>query len=149
MIHQEIQASPHAILSYASPSNSSSHNVSTSCDELLSMPCCSYNDAYTSTSSCVVTNHAEEIKYLKAQVTSLKKDSEKSHVGRSTLDNMLRVRKLPNDKSGLGFISNHKNKSKLDKKKGHKQLKNLAKIVCFKCKVEGHHVRLPFEEEAS
>ena len=24
---------------------------------------------------------------------------------------------------------------------GHEQVKNLAKIVCFKCKVEGHHVR--------
>ena len=54
---------------------------------------------------------------------------------------MLRVQKSPNDKRGLGFISNHKNKSKIDKKKGHEQVKNLAKIVCFKCKVEGHHVR--------
>ena len=54
---------------------------------------------------------------------------------------MLRVRKLPNDKSGLGFISNHKNKYKIDKKKGDEQVKNSAKIVCFKCKVEGHYVR--------
>src|SRR5664279_5796081 len=135
-------SSLNAILPYASPSNSSTHNVSTSCDELLSIPCCASNDASTSSSSCVDTNHVEEIKELKAQVTSLKIDLEKSRGGKSTLDNILSVRKYPNDKRGLGFISNHKNKSKIDeKKKGHEQVKNSAKIFCFKCKVEGHHVR--------
>src|SRR5664279_5004528 len=103
------------------------------------MPCCSSNDASTSSSSCVDTNHAEEIKELKAQVSSLKKDLEKCHEGKSTLDNMLRVQKSPNDKRGIGFISNHKNQSKIDnKKKGQEQVKNSANIVCFKCKVEGH-----------
>ena len=63
-----------AILPCASPSNSSTHNVAKSCDELLSMPCCSNNDASTSSSICVDTNHVEELKELKAQVTSLKKD---------------------------------------------------------------------------
>ena len=29
----------------------------------------------------------------------------------------------------------------MNKKKGQEQVKNSAKIVCFKCKVEGHHVR--------
>ena len=79
-------SSINAILPCASPSNSSSHNVSTSCDELLSLPCCSNDDAYTSSRSCVDTNHVEEIKELKEQLTYLKKDLEKSHVGRSTLD---------------------------------------------------------------
>src|SRR5664279_2265113 len=131
-----------AILPRASPSNSSTHNVSTSCDELLSMPCFSSYDTSTSSSSCVDTNHVEEIKELKAQVTSLKIDLEKCHGGKSTLDNILSVQKSPNDKRGLGFISNHKNKSKFNnKKKGHEQVKNSAKIVCFKCKVEGNHVR--------
>src|SRR5664279_6619622 len=131
-----------AILPCASPNNSSTHNVSTSCDELFSMPCCSSNDASTSSSSCFDTNHVEEIKELKAQVTSLKIDLEKCRGGKSTLDNILSVQKSPNDKRGLGFISNHKNKSKFnEKKKGHEQVKNSAKIVCFKCKVEGHHVR--------
>ena len=125
-------SSKNAILPCASPSNSSSHNVSTSCDELLSFPCCSNNHASTSSSSCVATNHVEEIKELKAQVTSLKKDLEKSHEGRSILDNMLRMRRLPNDKSGLGFISNHKNKSKIDKKKVQEQVKDFSKKVCFK-----------------
>ena len=102
----------------------------------------SNNQASTSSSTCVVTNHVEEIKELKAQVTSLKKDLVNCHEGKSTLNKILSVQKSPNDKSGLGFKSNKKNKSKIiKKKKGQAQFKNLAKIVCFKCKVEGHHVR--------
>ena len=110
------------------------------------MPCCSNNEASTSSSTCVVTDHLEEIKELKAQVSSLIKDLKKRHEGKSTLDNMLSVQRLPNDKSGLGFNSNNKKsninkKYKINKNKGQEQVKNSAKIVCFKCKVEGHHVR--------
>ena len=111
------------------------------------MPCCSNNEASTSSSTCVDTNHVEEIKELKAQVTSLKKDLVKSHEGKSKLDNMLSVQKSPNDKSGLGFNSdvkkksNFKKKHKTIKKKGLEQVKDSAKIVCFKCNVEAHHVR--------
>ena len=49
--------------------------------------------------------------------------------------------KSPNDKRGLGFNSNKKNKSKSNKNKGQDQVKNSAKIICFKCNIEGHHVR--------
>jgi hypothetical protein len=131
-----------AILPYASPSNLSRHNISTSCDKLLAMSCCSNNEASTSSSTCITSNLVEEIKELKAQVTSLEKDLDNRHEGKSTLDNILSVQKSPNDKSGLEFNSNDKNKSKSNnKKKGQDQVKNLAKIVCFKCKIEGHHVR--------
>ena len=130
-----------AILPCASPSNSSSHTIETPCVGLLSLPCCSNNEASTSSSTCIATNRVEEIKELKARVTSFKKDLEKGRVGKSTLDNILSVQKSPNDKSGLGFNSNVKNKSKSNKKKGQEQVKNSAKIVVFKCKVEGHHVR--------
>ncbi|KAK1601581.1 hypothetical protein QYE76_027272 [Lolium multiflorum] len=96
-------------------------------------------------STCVVTNHVEEIKELKAQVTSLKNDLVKSHEGKCKLDTMLSVQQSPNDNSGLGFKSNDKNKSKnknnINNKKGQVQVKDPAKIVCFKCKIEGHHVR--------
>jgi hypothetical protein len=129
------------ILPCANPCNSSRHNIATSCDEFLSLPCCSNNEDYTSSSTCVDTNHVEEIRELKAQVTSLEKDLEKCHKGKSTLDNILSVQKSPNDKSGLGFNSNNNNKSKSNKNKGQYQVTNLAKIVCFKCKIEGHHVR--------
>ncbi|KAK1620182.1 hypothetical protein QYE76_025699 [Lolium multiflorum] len=86
---------------------------------------------------------SQEIKELEAQVLSLKKDLEKRHEGKSALDKMLSVQQSPNDKSGLGFNSNNKNKSKSksNKKKGQDKVKDSAKLVCFKCKVEGHHVR--------
>ncbi|KAK1630447.1 hypothetical protein QYE76_004762 [Lolium multiflorum] len=74
-----------------------------------------------------------EIKELEAQVSSLKKDLVKGHEGKQS----------PNDKSGLGFNSDNKNKSTTHKrKKGQGHVKDPAKIVCFKCKIEGHHVRL-------
>ncbi|KAK1677045.1 hypothetical protein QYE76_037893 [Lolium multiflorum] len=85
----------------------------------------------------VYTSLHEEIKELEAQVLSLKKDLERRHEEKSALDKMLSVQQSPNDKSGLGFNSNNKN----NKKKGQDKVKDLAKIVCFKCKVEGHHVR--------
>jgi hypothetical protein len=50
------------ILPCASPYNSSRHNIATSCDKLLALPCCSNNEAYTSSSTCVDTKHVEEIK---------------------------------------------------------------------------------------
>ncbi|KAK1615601.1 hypothetical protein QYE76_021118 [Lolium multiflorum] len=79
---------------------------------------------------------------LKAQVTSLKNDLVKGHEGKCKLDTMLSMQQSPNDKSGLGFKSNNKNKSKNNnKKKGQVQVKDPAKIVCFKCNIEGHHVR--------
>ena len=135
--------SKNAILPCASPRSSSTKNVGTSCDELLALPCCSNNEASTSSSAFVATNHVEERKDLKAQVASLKRGLEKRHEGKSALDNMLSAQQSPNDKSGLGFNSNNKDKSKVEKKKkkGQVQIKNPANIICFKCKVEGHHVR--------
>jgi hypothetical protein len=92
-----------AILPCASPSNSSTHNIATSFDELLSLPCCSNNEASTSYSTCVVTNHVEEIEELKAQISSLKKDLIKSHEGKSKLDNMLSVQNPPMTRVDLGL----------------------------------------------
>jgi hypothetical protein len=100
--HVDIYAnSQNAILPCASSSNSSTHNIATSCDELLFLPYCSNNEAPTSSSTCVVTNHVEEIKDLKAQVNSWKKDLENRHEGKSTLNKILSVQKSPNNKSGL------------------------------------------------
>jgi hypothetical protein len=73
--------SQNAILPCANPSNSSSRAITKYHDELLSVTCCSNNEASTSSSTCVITNHVEEIKELKAQVTSLKKDLENHHEG--------------------------------------------------------------------
>ena len=52
--------SQNAILPCASPRDSSMHNVGTSCDELLSLPCCSNNEASTSSSFFGNTNLGRE-----------------------------------------------------------------------------------------
>jgi hypothetical protein len=121
--HVDISTSStrNALLPCASPCNSSLHDIGTSCDELLTMPCCSNNEVSTSSSTFVDTNLVEENKELKSQVTILKKDLEKCHEGNSTLKNILSGQKSPHDKGGLGFISNNK-KSK-NKKKGQDQVK--------------------------
>jgi hypothetical protein len=129
------------VLPCASPSDSSRYNIATSCDELVDLTCCSNNKSSTSSSTCITTNLVEKIKELKAQVSSLEKDLEKCQEGNSTLNDMLSVPRFPKDKSGLGFNSNDKNKSKFNNKMGQDKVKNLAKIICFKCKVKGNHVR--------
>ena len=63
-----------ALLSCASPCNSTLHDNATCSDELVTMPCCSNNEASISSSSFVNTNIVEENKELMAQVTKLKKD---------------------------------------------------------------------------
>ena len=102
-MHKGTTSTLNSLLSCASPCDSCTQIIAKSCDELLPLPCCSNNEGSTSSSVCVDTNHVEKSKELKAQVTSLKKDLEKRHVGGSTLDNMLSVQRRPNDKSGLGI----------------------------------------------
>jgi hypothetical protein len=109
--------SQNATLPYASP-RKSTHNIAISYDEVSSMPCCSNNKASTSSNTYVVINHVEEIKELEAQVTLLNKDLVKSHEVKSKVDKMLRAQKSPNDRSGLGFISNNKKKSKILEEEG-------------------------------
>lgn len=140
--HVDISTSStqNALLSCASPCNSSLHDIDTSCDELLTMPCSS-NDEASTLSSSVNANLVEENKELKAQVTSLKKDLKKC------CDNILSVQKDPQDKIGLEFISNKKSKNK---NKGQDKVKNSANITCFKCKNIGNHVRsCPLKKKAS
>ena len=72
--------SKNAIFPCASPSSSSTRNIGTYCDELLSLPCCSNNDASTYSNTCVFTNHVQKRAELKAQATSMKKGLEKRHV---------------------------------------------------------------------
>src|SRR3954463_13053255 len=54
-----LQSTPNIILPCASPCNSYSHNHAISCDELHSLPCFSNNEATTSSSIVVDTNHVE------------------------------------------------------------------------------------------
>jgi hypothetical protein len=51
--------SQNAILPCGSPRNSSTDTIATSCDEFLSLPCCSNHEASSSTSTCVVSNQIQ------------------------------------------------------------------------------------------
>jgi hypothetical protein len=73
---------------------------------VVNYPHFSNNGGSTSSSTFVVTGHVEEIKELKSQVTSLKKDLVKSNEGKSKLDATLSERQSFNDKSVLGFNFN-------------------------------------------
>src|SRR3954462_8412407 len=96
-------STPNVILPCASPCNSSSHNHAKSCDELHPLSCCSNNEASPSSRIVVDINHVEEVKELKAQVTSLKKSLKRGQEVKTTLKNMWSGRRPPSDKSGLGF----------------------------------------------
>lgn len=111
-----------ALWTCASPSDSSRHIIANYCDEFLSLPCCSNNEASTSSSTFVDTNLVEKNKQLKAQVTILKKYLEMCHEGNTTLNTILSVQKSPHDKGRLGFILNNNMSKK--KKKGQDQVKN-------------------------
>jgi hypothetical protein len=64
-----------AIFPCASPSNASTHNISTSCDELYCMPCCSNKKLLrTQLLVLVLTIYVQESKELNSKVTSLTKD---------------------------------------------------------------------------
>ena len=61
---------PHLDISTTSTQNvilpCASHTIDTTYVGLLSLPCCSNNEASTSSSTCIATNHVEEIKELKS-----------------------------------------------------------------------------------
>jgi hypothetical protein len=68
----------------------------------------------------------------------LKKDLENHHEGKSTLNNILSVQKSPNDKSGLGFKSNNKNKSEINKKKKGKNKSRIwPRLFASSAKLKG------------
>jgi hypothetical protein len=64
-----------AILSCATPSNSSSQSYDTPCVGLLALSCFYNNEDSSFSSACISANHVEEIKELEAKILSLKKDT--------------------------------------------------------------------------
>jgi hypothetical protein len=67
----------------------------------------------------------------------LKKDLLKNHKGKSKLDKMLSAQKSPNDKSGLGFISNNKKSKIFKKKKSQEQVKDPPRLFASSTKLKG------------
>ncbi|KAK1585200.1 hypothetical protein QYE76_017673 [Lolium multiflorum] len=126
----------------------------------LPSPCAIIDNACaTNSTSCEASILKENVE-LRAQLALLTSNYEKleeshgklssSHDDLLVSHNLLNTCVVTNhveeikelEASGLGFNSNNKNKSTMHKrKKGHGHMKDPAKIVCFKCKIEGHHVR--------
>ena len=78
-------------------------STSTSCDDLLFMPCCSKDDSITNmANTCdpllIVENHE-----LKEQVTKLSKSLERCFKGKATLDKLLSEQRCSFNKEDLGM----------------------------------------------
>ncbi|OQU77661.1 hypothetical protein SORBI_3009G085250 [Sorghum bicolor] len=90
-------------------------HVSTSCDDLLSMPCSSQLDICSTSMSCE-TNLLKENNKLKSEVKNLSNNLERSY----------------GDKYGLGF------KKKMTKGKRKQEKRKLSHFMCYRCHEVGH-----------
>jgi hypothetical protein len=136
----------------ASSCSTSKASVSTSCDDLLDVPCSSSIDenSCSSSSMYIVANLVEENKQLQAQVKDLKEDLDRSYKGKNTLDEILSKQKSTNDKCGLGFhrkenakktrhMPRYARKHAYLRNDGKKNVsKNHPHITCFGCHEKGH-----------
>ena len=109
-------------------------SASTSCDDLLAMPCCSSVDSNVNLANAcdpllIVENHE-----LKEQVTKLSKSLERCFKGKATLDKLLSEQRCSFNKEGLGYVP----------KKGKKPVNKPTSFVrqngmyCYKCREIGH-----------
>jgi hypothetical protein len=101
------------------------------------MACYSNNEACTSSCTCVLTNHVEENKELKA----------KSLHQTETWKRAMKVKyvdygKSPQQKEWT-WIYLHQQEEVQDQQEeqGLRTGQRSSHFFCFKCKVEGHHVR--------
>jgi hypothetical protein len=106
-------------------------HVSTSCDDLLEMPCSSHLDTCSTSMSCE-TNILKENNELKSEVKNLSNKLERCYNSKVTFEHMLNNKRSYGDKSDIGF-----NKNKGKKMKNQEQ-KKLSPFVCFKCHEMGH-----------
>jgi hypothetical protein len=77
-------------------------HVSTSCDDLLEMPCSSQLDA-CSTSMFCETNLLKENNELKNEVKKLSNKLERCYNSKVTFEHMFKTQRNYGDKCGLGF----------------------------------------------
>jgi hypothetical protein len=77
-------------------------HVSTSCDELLAMPCSSHIDACSTSMSCE-TNLLKENKELNNEVKNLSNKLESCYNTKIIFEHMLCNKRSCGDMSGIGF----------------------------------------------
>ena len=77
--------------------------VSTSCDELLAMPCYSHIDACSTSMSCE-TNLLKENNELKNEVKNLRDKLARCYNSKVTFEHIMKNQRSYGDKGGVGFI---------------------------------------------
>ncbi|KAG0549218.1 hypothetical protein BDA96_01G236400 [Sorghum bicolor] len=106
-------------------------HVSTSCDDLLSMPCSSHIDACFTSMSCE-TNLLKENNELKNEVKNLSNKLERCYYSKVTFEHILKTQRKYGDKCGLGF------KKKMTKGKRKQEREKLSHFMCYQCHEVGH-----------
>ncbi|KAG0514702.1 hypothetical protein BDA96_10G216000 [Sorghum bicolor] len=106
-------------------------HVSTSCDDLLSMPCSSHIDACSTSMSCE-TNLLKENNELKNEVKNLSNKLERCYYSKVTFEHILKTQRNYGDKYGLGF------KKKMTKGKRKQEREKLSHFMCYRCHEMGH-----------
>ncbi|KAG0543007.1 hypothetical protein BDA96_02G152800, partial [Sorghum bicolor] len=141
LVHEELCVA-HDNLSSSLGSNDQSHSVtnpcdvgkkhvSTSCDDLLSMPCSSHLDACSTSMSCE-TNLLKENNKLNEQVKNLSNKLERCYNSKVTFEYILKTQRIYGDKCGLGF------KKKMTKGKRKQEREKLSHFMCYRCHEVGH-----------
>ena len=98
----------------SNPCDVGKKHVSTSYDDLLSMPCSSHIDACSTSLSCE-TNLLKENNKLKSEVKNLSNKLERCYYSKVTFEHILKTQRNYSNKCGLGF------KKKMTKRKENKK----------------------------
>ena len=113
-------------------------HVSTSCDDLLAMPCSSHIDACSTSMSCE-TNLLKENNELKNEVKKLSNKLERCYNSQVTFEHMLKTQRNYGDKCGLGFKKKMTNgERKRERKMKKLQQRKLSHTMCYRCHEVGH-----------
>ncbi|KAG0525412.1 hypothetical protein BDA96_06G054400 [Sorghum bicolor] len=143
LVHEELCVA-HDNLSSSFGSNDQSHiitnpcdvgkkHVSTSCDDLLFMPCSSHTNACSTSLSCE-TNLLKENNELKNEVKNLSNKLERCYYSKVTFEHILKTQRNYGDKCGLGF------KNKMTKGKRKQEREKQSHFMCYQCHEVGHLV---------
>ena len=117
----------------ANPCDVGKKHVSTSCDDLLEMPCSSHIDACSTSLSCE-TNLLKENNVLKNEVKKLSNKLERCYNSKVTFEHMLKTQRNFDNKSGLGFKRKMTKGERKRAKKMKKQLQlKLSHFMCYRC----------------
>ncbi|KAG0520755.1 hypothetical protein BDA96_08G101300 [Sorghum bicolor] len=148
LVHEELCVT-HDNLSSSFGSNDQSHivtnpcdvgkkHVSTSYDDLLSMPCSSHIDSCSTSMSCE-TNLLKENNELNEQVKNLSNKLERCYYSKVTFEHILKTQRNYGDKCGLGFKKKMTKGERKQEKRMKKLLqKKLSHTMCYQCHEAGH-----------